>query len=130
MAVTPGSAASPDDVDVNVALHDGHVSRSAEGRDAEHHGQWNVAKAASVVSSSAMAGMLPRVLPVGIPQLGYSHSIVAGGFDEMSYTTRLTPGTSLTIRDEIFARTSYGSFAQSAVMPSSEVTARTATTFA
>src|SRR3954465_8263095 len=30
----------------------------------------------------------------------------------------------------IFARTSYGSFAQSAVMPSSEVTARIATTFA
>src|SRR6478735_12224608 len=60
----------------------------------------------------------------------YSHSIVAGGFDEMSYTTRLTPGTSLTMRDEILPRTSYGSFAQSAVIPSSLVTARMATTFA
>ena len=60
----------------------------------------------------------------------YSHSIVAGGFDEMSYTTRLTPGTSLTIRDEILPRTSYGSFAQSAVIPSSDETARIATTFA
>ena len=29
---------------------------------------------------------------------GYSHSTVAGGFDVMSYATRLTPGTSLTIR--------------------------------
>ena len=36
----------------------------------------------------------------------YSHSMVAGGFELMSYTTRLTPGTSLTIRDEIFASTS------------------------
>ena len=36
----------------------------------------------------------------------YSHSIVAGGFELMSYTTRLTPGTSFTIRDEILASTS------------------------
>ena len=84
MAVTPGSGASPDDVDVSVALHDGHVSRSAEGRDAEHHGQWNDGEAAPVDSSSAMAGMLPRVSLVGIPQQGYSHSMVAGGFEEMS----------------------------------------------
>ena len=48
----------------------------------------------------------------------------------MSYTTRLTPGTSLTIRLLILPRTSYGSLAQSAVMPSSEVTARIATTLA
>ena len=33
----------------------------------------------------------------------YSHSMVAGGFDEMSYTTRLTPFTSLMMRPEIFA---------------------------
>src|SRR5262249_8340678 len=31
----------------------------------------------------------------------YSHSIVDGGFDGMSSTTRSTAGTSLTIRDEI-----------------------------
>ena len=31
---------------------------------------------------------------------GYSHSIVAGGFPEMSYTTRETPGTSFTIRSD------------------------------
>ena len=29
---------------------------------------------------------------------GYSHSIVPGGFDVMSYATRFTPGTSLMIR--------------------------------
>lgn len=34
--------------------------------------------------------------------LAYSHSIVAGGFDVMSYTTRLTLSTSLTMRTLIF----------------------------
>ncbi len=36
----------------------------------------------------------------------YSHSIVPGGFDVMSYTTRFTPGTSFTMRLAILARTS------------------------
>ncbi len=74
-----------------------------------------------------------RLIQPGYPGLGpecYSHSIVAGGFELMSYTTRLTPGTSLTIRALILPSTSYGSFAQSAVIPSSEVTARMATTLA
>jgi hypothetical protein len=31
----------------------------------------------------------------------HSHSIVAGGFDEMSSATRFTPGISLMMRDEI-----------------------------
>lgn len=55
----------------------------------------------------------------------YSHSIVPGGLEVMSYTTRLMPRTSLTIRLEMARSTSYGSGAQSAVMPSSECTART-----
>lgn len=54
----------------------------------------------------------------------YSHSIVDGGLEVMSYTTRLTPFTSLQIRVEIFSNTSYGIRAQSAVIPSIEVTAR------
>ena len=37
---------------------------------------------------------------------GYSHSIVAGGLEEMSYTTRLTPGTSLINRLLMAAKTS------------------------
>ena len=37
---------------------------------------------------------------------GYSHSMVAGGFEVASSTTRLTPGTSLVIRVEIRASTS------------------------
>jgi hypothetical protein len=52
--------------------------------------------------------------------LPYSHSIVPGGFEVMSYTTRLTPFTSFTIRLEIVFSTSCGRGTQSAVMPSSE----------
>ena len=37
----------------------------------------------------------------------YSHSIVAGGFEEMSYTTRFTPSTSLITRLEILPSTSW-----------------------
>lgn len=54
----------------------------------------------------------------------YSHSIVAGGFVLMSYTTRFTPLTSLTMRVEILSSTSDGSLTQSHVIPSSLVTAR------
>ena len=106
MAVTPGSDASA--VDVRVALHDGHVSRSTEGSAAEHQGHRKAGEAAPDVGSSAMAGMLACRCSVGIPQLTapHSHSIVAGGFELMSYTTRLTPATSLTMRDEILPRTS------------------------
>src|SRR5688500_12892050 len=57
----------------------------------------------------------------------HSHSIVAGGFDEMSYTTRFTAAISLTMRADARASTSYGKRAQSAVMKSSVVTARSAT---
>ena len=57
----------------------------------------------------------------------HSHSIVAGGFELMSYTTRLMPRTSFTMRDEIVASRSCGSRAQSAVMPSRLSTARIAT---
>ncbi len=54
----------------------------------------------------------------------HSHSIVPGGFEVMSYTTRLTPGTSLMIRCDITSSVSYGTRAQSAVIASSLVTAR------
>ena len=58
----------------------------------------------------------------------YSHSIVPGGFDVMSRTTRLTSRISLIIREAICSSRSYGRRAQSAVIASSEVTARIATT--
>ena len=39
-------------------------------------------------------------------RLLYSHSTVAGGLEEMSYTTRLTPGTRLVMALEAASRTS------------------------
>lgn len=59
----------------------------------------------------------------------YSHSMVAGGFELISYTTRFTPLTLLMISLETFPRNSKGKWHQSAVIPSVEVTARRATTF-
>jgi hypothetical protein len=53
----------------------------------------------------------------------YSHSMVDGGLLEISMATRLTPGTSLMMRCEMFSRRSYGSRAQSAVIASLDVTA-------
>src|SRR6266705_5449248 len=64
---------------------------------------------------------------VSIDRGAYSHSIVAGGLFEMSYTTRLTPGTSFVMRVEIRSSTSWGIFEYVALMPSIDSTARTAT---
>ena len=58
----------------------------------------------------------------------HSHSIVPGGFDVTSYTTRLMPFTSLIIRVATRPSTSCGNGKKSAVMPSVEVTARKAHT--
>ena len=55
--------------------------------------------------------------------------MVAGGLEEMSYTTRLMPSTSLIIRLDIASSTSYGICAHLAVMASSDVTQRIAQVF-
>jgi hypothetical protein len=60
--------------------------------------------------------------------VAYSHSIVPGGLLVMSSTTRFTSRISLIIREAICSSRSYGSRAQSAVIASSDVTARIATT--
>lgn len=60
---------------------------------------------------------------------GHSHSMVPGGLEVTSRTTRLTPRTSLTMRAETRRRRASGRAAQSAVMPSEEVTARRAMTW-
>lgn len=57
----------------------------------------------------------------------YSSSIVPGGLLVISYSTRLTPLTSLTILFITLPSTSQGSSAASAVMKSDVVTARKAT---
>ncbi len=72
---------------------------------------------------SAATRRIPSVRR-GPPAGGYSHSMVPGGLDVRSRATRLTPSTSLMMRLEIRSRRSYGSRAQSAVIASSEVTAR------
>ena len=64
-----------------------------------------------------------------LKNLFYSHSIVAGGFELMSYTTRFTPLTLFIISLEIFIKNSYGKCTQSAVIPSVDSTALSATTF-
>ncbi len=42
----------------------------------------------------------------GLCGVSYSHSMVLGGLEEMSYTTRLTPLTSLMILEEMRPRRS------------------------
>src|SRR5207249_2465008 len=64
-----------------------------------------------------------------ILQSFHSHSIVDGGFELMSYTTRLIPLASFTIREEMRASSSCGRRAQSAVIPSRLSTARMATVY-
>jgi hypothetical protein len=54
----------------------------------------------------------------------YSHSMVAGGLLVRSSVMRLTSGTSLVMRVEIFSSRSYGRRPQSAVIASSLVTGR------
>jgi hypothetical protein len=102
--------------------------------DVHRQGAAPVATAASSVPPQSPVDLRIMAQPVrsSTPRVrhDHSHSMVAGGLLLMSYTTRLTPGTSFTIREEILPSTSYGSFAQSAVIPSSDVTALMATTLA
>lgn len=59
----------------------------------------------------------------------HSHSIVPGGLLVTSYTTRFTPRTSLMMRVAARPRKSIGNGKKSAVIPSVEVTARSAQTY-
>src|SRR5690348_4041447 len=70
-------------------------------------------------------GAVPMLL---FPAHTYSHSMVAGGFPEMSYTTREMPRSSLMMRKLTRSRNSYGRCAQRAVMKSIVCTARNAIT--
>src|SRR5215213_2861632 len=78
------------------------------------------------LGAGAQAGR-PRRL-VRAVRLVYSHSIVPGGLLVMSSTTRLTSRIWLIIREAMRSSRSYGRRAQSAVIASSDVTARIATT--
>lgn len=91
--VTPGTWGSCSAA--TVAPHDGHVARSEDGSSAEHHGQRAAAALRSEVMSPDMADTLAILAALRTPRsdqayrsagrrLAYSHSIVAGGLDEMS----------------------------------------------
>ena len=80
-----------------VAPHDGQVASWSEGSTAEHHMQRGAGVDPPVVASSSMAPLYrveirrepPDRASRGDPTAAwrlacYSHSIVAGGFDEMS----------------------------------------------
>ena len=92
----PGDAGRVGDVDVDV-LRDLGGSAVAGGDDDVH--------------VAAVAPACPRQRVLASPTSDdeyppYSHSIVDGGLLDMSYTTRLTPGTSLTMRRLIRPSTS------------------------
>ena len=97
-------------------------------------GQGARARGAGCNSTSNSKGEVPRATARGTsphtastPLDGgraYSHSIVPGGFDVTSSTTRFTSGTWLVILFEMRASTSYGTRVQSAVIASSEETGR------
>src|SRR5690606_16033983 len=72
------------------------------------------------VSAGAGSGLLS----------GHSHSMVAGGLLDTSYTTRETPSISLMMRFDTCPMSSYGRCAQRAVMKSTVSTARRAMTSA
>jgi hypothetical protein len=57
------------------------------------------ADAAELREPASVVDRLPRLDRAEVTR--YSHSIVAGGFDVTSSTTRFTAGISLTIREEI-----------------------------
>src|SRR6185312_3714315 len=101
---------------------------------------WRSSSRRDLVSLKSSQKSSKRTCYVEMPQMAksrnheigivHSHSIVPGGFDVMSYTTRLIPRTSFTMRLEMVLNTSYGTGTQSAVMPSSEWTARIAQVYA
>ena len=84
--------------------------------------------AALLCRAHPLRGRIPEAGPLLRPTRCYSHSIVAGGLPEMSYTTRLMPRTSLMMRLETLPSNACGNGAQCAVMKSCVCTARSATT--
>src|SRR4249920_680352 len=101
---------------------------SPEGRSVravDNHGRSLLGRQARAIlrSDSADGRRLDVVVGIGsvrevsLPRF-YSHSIVAGGLLDMSYTTRLMPRTSLMMRTDTRDSRPCGSSAQCAVMKS------------
>src|SRR5689334_4035180 len=116
-----GAGAERDDVEGREEQADDHAVADAEQIVA---GARRLA-VFGLVARRGRVGVLARWRRLARP---YSHSIVPGGLLVMSSTTRWTSRISLIMREAICSSRSYGSRAQSAVIASSDVTARIATT--
>ena len=93
-----------------------------------HDHRLGLANIAVTIGREFMAGPAIRVRAgESLRVCSYSHSMVPGGFDVMSSVTRLTSRTSLVMRVEMRASTSYGTRVQSAVIASSDETGRRTT---
>ena len=99
--VTPLISGSAPDGLERVALHEGHHSGRLPASRPNTTGQRGVGSVICALYSFNFGAGAPQfVMPP------HSHSIVAGGLLLMSYTTRLTPCTSLMIRVLILPSTS------------------------
>ena len=126
LVAEPAPASHRDLLDERVLLeHDRHTQVDVEVL--ERHGP-QVRHVQATQPVRVHTGTLGDADPIQVGR-DHSHSIVPGGLLVMSYATRFTPGTSRTMRDAIVSSRSGGRRAQSAVMASSDVTARTITGF-
>ncbi len=107
----------------------GDGETSGCGRRLRRFGQRPICRALARVLFSVLCSPFSGNKKGGLAAaLFYSHSMVPGGLEVTSRTTRLTPRTSLTMRAETRRRRSSGRLTQSAVMPSEEATTRRAMT--
>ena len=70
------------------------------------HDATDVGRSAACAGTEVAAKRQSEIATTRPFLISYSHSIVAGGFEVTSRTTRFTPLTSFVIRVEIFSRTS------------------------
>lgn len=106
-------AATESITDYTSNQHTAEYHRTVKNRKMQSVMQWQREKAAKLLKTKA-SRLSTR----------YSHSMVAGGLEVQSSTTRLIWRHSLVMRVEMVASTSYGMRDQSAVMASSEDTGR------
>lgn len=70
------------------------------------HDATDVGRSAACAGTDVAANRHSEIATTSPFLISYSHSIVAGGFEVTSRTTRFTPLTSFVMRVEIFSRTS------------------------
>jgi len=95
----PGRAAAGDGMRMSAAAP--ALARGTVPADQFHLGSRQGRTSEAAVARWAWASMAHDQWHDSASRRSYSHSIVAGGLDEMSYTRGLIPRTSFTMRDEI-----------------------------